>query len=120
MTRSQYLKIWTTVILIFALSWVIALRISAQVGPAPTLSNCNCIKVAGFRQTESNLSFGTATVYSDQVTFKFGSTVKSFFKHSNEVWLDDKENIWLLITTENGDKIFKNKKTIYYYNKKVK
>lgn len=116
MTRAQHLKVWTTVFIIFAFSFLIAVRISAQsVGPAPTLANCNCIQVKGFKQTKDNLSIGTVTVYSDQVVFKFNSTIKAFFKYSNEVWIDDKENMWLLLTTEDGTKIFKNKNTIYFY-----
>lgn len=121
MKTSNYIKAWVIVIILFSLSLFVATKLEGQatLSPAPTIQNCNCIVAKGFKQTEDNLSSGTVTVYSNQVTFKFNSTVKTFHKHTDEVWVDDKENIWLLIETQNGDKIFKNKKVLYFYNEKI-
>lgn len=95
-------------------------------GKIPTVSSCNCVVYKGFKQTTSTkgeltIKGGTATVYADAVVFTIGGKSITLIQMRPDIYIDsDKNDMWLARTDSEGDIIFQNKKTIYYYSPKGK
>lgn len=95
-----------------------------QLGKIPTQSTCNCSVYKGFKQTTSakgelTIKGGTATVYVDAVVFTIGSKSITLVQMRPDIYMDsDKNDLWLVRTDADGDIIFQNKKTLYYYSPK--
>ena len=81
--------------------------------PAPTIENCGCNKVVAYKTTEKSQINGEAIVYRDQITFTFGTTLKTFWLIEHEYYLDDKKNTYKLYH-QDGMYFFLINKT--YYN----
>lgn len=117
------------IFLVLFLTFEIAAQPSSGIkslGKIPTQSTCNCVVYKGFKQTTSakgelTIKGGTATVYTDAVVFTTGSKSITLIQMRPDIYIDsDKNDMWLARTDSEGDIIFQNKKTLYYYSPKGK
>lgn len=64
--------------------------------PAPDTQNCGCRKVEAYKYTTKSQTSGEAIVYRNQITFTFGSTLKTFWQTDGLYYVDDKNKIYKL------------------------
>lgn len=64
--------------------------------PAPNVDDCGCLRVEVYKYTSKTQTTGQVQVFKNQITFIFGSTIKSFYQIDPWYYVDDSKKVYRL------------------------